>query len=262
MSILVILFLTGCGQHQPNEIASDKKRASENDRSVKKHSPSGQEVIERKPLEKVEEKPQLDISRQTTEIELDWKVQPDDFENICKATNLETLILDGGGVEPVQISKLLVLTKLEHLRIRNCAVDDDGIDKLVNLKNLRIVNLPQAVFSNQSIAKLVELPKLQLLRFSSPNVDDQGMERLKHAKELRAIHLIRVKVTDKSVDSFCAIKSLESLYLDGSDLSDDGYSKILKKRPDIHLHVDQVHLDYDPNKHEHQSSNKPKILVK
>lgn len=183
------------------------------------------------------------------EIALDRKVTAAEFDRICQLTDLETLKLDGGGVSAEQVGALHRLMSLEHLRIRNCPVNDDGIVELVKLRNLRVLNLPQADFSDRALKMLANLPKLELLRFSSKQVTDAGIRYLENSKSLRALHLIRVPITDRSVDSFCRIKTLESLYLDGSSLTDEGFSQILQQRPDLHLHVDQVHLDYDPNRH-------------
>jgi Leucine-rich repeat (LRR) protein len=189
-----------------------------------------------------------------TVIECDQKISADEFAEICRRKKLKTLILDGGGVSASQIGQLTGLTHLEHLRIRNCQLNDTGISQLITLKKLRIVNFPQAQFTDGGLEKLAALPNLQLLRFASPLVTDQGLAFLKNSMTLRALHLIHVNATDQAVDELCNIQSLESLYLDGSKLSDDGFARIFKLRPDLHLHVDQVHLDLDPNRHEHPPS--------
>lgn len=247
-SLWLVVGFSGCGR-SPHPVAksavNEKTEPNQSDKSDPQQQPA---------LKKAETPFSLQIPPDATEIELDQKVSDGDLKAISKSQQLETLILDGGGVEPDQIKELLSLKSLEHLRIRNCAIDDEGVRLLMQLKKLRIFNFPQAQFSNASIDELLRLPDLQLLRFSSPHVDDRGIQKLSNSKSLRALHLIRVKVTDRSVEALCAIKSLESLYLDGCQLTDDGYSKIIKLRPDIHLHVDQVHLDYDPNKHEHRST--------
>jgi hypothetical protein len=75
---------------------------------------------------------------------------------------------------------------------------------------------------------------------------------------LRALHLIGVHVTDKSVNAISRIKPLETFYIDGGQITDQGFTQLIKMRPDLHLHVDQVHLDFDPNRHPHFDSNSQK----
>lgn len=201
----------------------------------------------------------VQVSADTTVLELEKKVSLQQLSRICEHETLETLILDGGIEAPSgfteknaafsHLKQLVKLKKLFHLRIRNCKVDDDGIELLSKLSELRILNLPQANFSDAAMQTLAKMPNLELLRFSSEKVTDAGIQFLAKAKSLRALHLIRLDVSDQIVPSICAIKPLETFYVDGSKMTDDGYSKLIETRPDLHLHVDQVHLDYDPRKH-------------
>ena len=239
--------LTESGEEPRPEAATNRAAVSRSSPAADTHqgknpSGAGQQGFGK---EKIVWKPE------TLTVELAKKITASDWGEICKLKKLENLILDGGGFGNNQLDDLLKLRSLEHLRIRNFPADDESIRKIVSLPNLRIVNLPQACFSNRALGDLAKIPRLQLLRFSSPNVDDRGIQLLKNVRSLRALHLIRVPVTDGAVDSLCAIETLESLYLDGSEISDQGFARILDLRPDIHLHVDQVHLDFDPNRHQH-----------
>lgn len=201
----------------------------------------------------------LKLTADTTVLELEKKVSLQQLSRICEHETLETLILDGGIEAPSgfteenaafsHLKQLVKLKKLFHLRIRNCKVNDDGIQLLSKLSELRILNLPQANFSDAAMQAIAEMPNLELLRFSSEKVTDAGIRFLEKARSLRALHLIRLDVSDQIVPSICAIKPLETFYVDGSKMTDDGYSKLIEMRPDLHLHVDQVHLDYDPRKH-------------
>ena len=201
----------------------------------------------------------LQLTSETTVLELEKKVTLRQLSQISQHETLETLILDGGIELPIgatnqtaalsHLKQIVKLKKLIHLRIRNCEVDDDGIQLLSKLSDLRILNLPQANFSDAAMPTLAKMPNLELLRFSSEKVTDEGIQFLAKAKSLRALHLIRLGVSDQIVPSICAIKPLETFYVDGSKMTDEGYSKLIEKRPDLHLHVDQVHLDYDPRKH-------------
>jgi len=191
----------------------------------------------------------------TTILELDKKISRVQLSKICEHKPLETLILDGGievsGPDETlsHLEKIANLKQLCHLRIRNFNLNDAGIQRLSKLTELRILNFPQANFSDAAMKHLAEMPKLELLRFSSHKVTDAGIKVLSKSKSLRALHLIRIDVTDVIVPAISTMKSLETFYIDGSKMTDAGYSKLIEMRPDLHLHVDQIHLDYDPRKH-------------
>ena len=53
-------------------------------------------------------------------------------------------------------------------RIRGAPIGDQGIQSLAGLTSLRILNLPDARFSDAGLAALRRLPRLELLRFHSP----------------------------------------------------------------------------------------------
>jgi hypothetical protein len=68
---------------------------------------------------------------------------------------------------------------------------------------------------------------------------------------LSFLHLIGVPVDDQGLPALYAMQQLQSLYLDDTDVTDEGLVKLLGKLPRLHLHIDQNHIDRDPNKHEH-----------
>lgn len=191
--------------------------------------------------------------------ETENKITSAEFRSLLDHPQLETLILDGGGIAPADLDHIHRLQNLTHLRIRNCKVGDQQILELTKLSKLRILNLPQAVFSDKALLILIEkLGALELLRFSSPHVTDVGISGLHNSASLRALHLIGVHVTDKSVNAISRIKPLETFYIDGGQITDQGFTQLIKMRPDLHLHVDQVHLDFDPNRHPHFNSKSQK----
>jgi hypothetical protein len=51
--------------------------------------------------------------------------------------------------------------------------------------------------------------------------------------------------------TLAAMKQLESLYLDDCAVTEAGWNWLFREHPDLHIHVDQNHLDRDPSAHKH-----------
>ena len=68
---------------------------------------------------------------------------------------------------------------------------------------------------------------------------------------LSFLHLIAVPINDQGLPSLYGMQHLQSLYLDDTDTTDAGLAKLLEALPHLHLHINQNHIDRDPNKHEH-----------
>ena len=118
--------------------------------------------------------------------------------------------------------------------------------------NLRILNLPQATFTDAGLAELKMLPKLELLRFGSPNVTDAGLGQVPAFPSLRFLHLIDTPITDAGLRELQGLTALESLYLDGTKVTDGGIERLLQQLPEVHLHIDQQHHDRDPRRNTHR----------
>jgi hypothetical protein len=68
---------------------------------------------------------------------------------------------------------------------------------------------------------------------------------------LRFLHLIDVPVTDAGIAHLQSMSRLESFYLDGGRCTDDGLRALLRALPDLHFHLDQLHLPGDPKADDH-----------
>ena len=106
-----------------------------------------------------------------------------------------------------------------------------------------------------ALPMLSQLPHLEYLRLASPQVTDEGLDHLTRLSTLRFLHLIEVNITDTGLQHVARMKQLESFYLDGSQATEEGLTKLIKARPDLHLHLNQQHLDHDPQKHQHSADS-------
>lgn len=144
------------------------------------------------------------------------------------------------------------LPALEHLRLRRSPLTDEAIRRLCEgCQNLKILNLPQAQITAQGIRHLVKLPNLVQLRIGGKRIDDQAAEALADLPQLKSLHLIGPQITADGLLSLADCPRLASLYIDDCPLPDSAWQKLFAEKPNLHVHIDQMHHDRDPNFHPH-----------
>jgi hypothetical protein len=161
--------------------------------------------------------------------------------------NLQVLLLDhaGNAISDAGCQALARAEGLVHLRIRGGDIGDAGLAHLARLPRLKVLNLPQCRCTDRGIASLAALPRLESLRLGSPYATDVGMESLEKFPALRQLHFIDLALTDAALPHLAALPRLESLYLDGGRFTEEGLARLQASRPDLHLHINQQHLDRD-----------------
>jgi hypothetical protein len=176
-----------------------------------------------------------------------------DLIALSKLPQLSDLLLDhpDGEFHPTGLAALAGLPSLHHLRIRGSGIDDECLREIAHIKSLRILNVPRAQFTDEGLALLAELPELEMLRFGSPRVTDEGIKSLTGFPAVRQLHLIDVPITDAGLAELAKSNRFQSLYIDGGQITDDGWDDLFRRRPKLHVHVNQEHHDRDPNKHPH-----------
>jgi hypothetical protein len=191
---------------------------------------------------------------ESTRILVEQEVLGDqDLIALGKLTKLTDLLLDHPESEFHEggIAALVDLPNLQHLRIRGRGINTECLRKLAKIKSLRILNVPQGLFPDEGLEILTELPNLESIRFGSPLVTDEGMKTVARFPAIRRLHLIDVPITDAGLAELTKIDRLQSLYIDGGQITDAGWDELFRKRPSLHVHVNQQHHDRDPHKHPH-----------
>lgn len=163
---------------------------------------------------------------------------------------LEVLDLESVEVGAVELAVVTQLPRLQRIKLGG-PVDDAGLGQLVTAAELIAVNLPAGTFTDRGLELLAHLPKLELLRFHSANVTDDGLKHVAAMPALRFMHLINVPVTDAGLAHLHSMSQLESFYLDGGQCTDDGLRALLNALPELHFHLDQLHLPGDPGADDH-----------
>jgi len=170
-----------------------------------------------------------------------------------KLTSLTDLLLDNAQSQYDEggMAWLTDLPNLQHLRIRGRGINSECLRELAKIKSLRILNVPHGLFPDEGLEILTELPNLESFRFGSPLVTDEGMKTIARLPAIRRLHLIDVPITDAGLAELAKIDRLQSLYIDGGQITDAGWDELFRKRPHLHVHVNQQHHDRDPHKHPH-----------
>ncbi len=249
---LLLIMLTGCQQAKPPQLAeqNDASREaptveSENHQDFQT-SPEG--------IAEFETQYAMLTTGETQQIRLDAsRISPQDLNKLISQTGLLDLLLDNGGVNDQQMALVAKMSSLEHLRIRQSELTDDGIATLCSgdLPNLRILNLPQAALTAQGIRSLQQLPALTNLRLGGTSIDDEAAYEIAKLSELKSLHLIGPSITGVGLAHLARAPKLASFYLDDCKIADSDWEVLFEAKPNIHVHIDQHHHDRDPGKHSH-----------
>ena len=144
-----------------------------------------------------------------------------------------------------------LLPELDQLKLTG-TVDNQQLETLGKYASqVKVLNLPNGQFDDIGLTSLSEFTNLNLLRFDSPHVTNQGIQSVSKLPKLKSLHLINVPITDDSLKTIETMESLQSFYLDGSQCTDEGLSELIQNRPELHFHRNQLHLQQDPNSHQH-----------
>ncbi len=191
---------------------------------------------------------------ETTRILVEREVLDDgDLLALVNLTPLTDLLLDNAHSEfrLEGVATLPNVSGLQHLRIRGRGIDDECLGEIAKINRLRILNVPHGSFSDEGLEPLAELPHLESFRFGTPRVTDEGLKTIRRWPAIRMLHLIDVPISDAGLAELAKIERLQSLYIDGGQITDAGWDALFRERPRLHVHVNQEHLDRDPNKHPH-----------
>lgn len=141
-----------------------------------------------------------------------------------------------------------LLSEPESLTRFRCdgPVDGSLASELAKRSELEILNIPNTAWTDADASFVSELTELTLLRIGGRSLTDASVTAFASRPKLRHLHLIGVDMTEAPLAVIAANSAIESLYLDAIDLSGEALSSLIKQRPDLHMHLNQLHLPSDP----------------
>lgn len=169
----------------------------------------------------------------------------------------DAIVIKSSHVTVEQIEQLNSAGGLKQLRLDRTAVSDKAATVIAGISSLEIVNLPSSQLSDEGLIEIAQLPNLELLRIGSPHVSDRSIEAISKSKSIRYLHLIDTPISDAAVNLIAQMEQLESFYADGTPLSDQAISQLVKQKPDLHVHINDLHpAGHDPG-HSHADHSHP-----
>lgn len=186
----------------------------------------------------------------SNEIDLDTAELTDqDARALTNISTLRRIWIEHATIKPEALQILAESKSLKQIKLGG--LGDEHSEPLAAIESLQVVNLPHSTLSDAGLETIASLPNLQLLRLQSPHVSDAGMKTLPAIATLKWVHLIDVPITDAGLDALAQCENLESLYLDGCNVSDAGMSAFVKRRRDVHVHFNDMHVADDPSASNH-----------
>ncbi len=173
------------------------------------------------------------------------------FDQLPDGTAVERLWLEHGRLTDRSVPRLVGLSQLRSIRLRHSPLSDQGVARLAELPRLESLNLPQAELSAVGLSAFKDHPVLIQLRVAGSGIDDACCALIAQMPALRYLHLIAPSITASGLQQLAAAPQLQSLYIDGCELPAEAWEAFFRRAPAVHVHVDQVHLDLDPNRHAH-----------
>jgi uncharacterized membrane protein len=129
--------------------------------------------------------------------------------NIAEGSNF--VMANFVNVVPFNKSSLQTLrninAQLVILKLTNLPIDNNDLKIVVELKNIKKLNLENTLITDDGLAYLKQLTKLEQLNLYGTNISDEGIIQLTDLKNLSVLYLWKTKVTLRGIESFKKINS-------------------------------------------------------
>ena len=159
-------------------------------------------------------------------------VDEDDFICIGKLTSLEKLIFDGCKFDGSYLRHLVNLQQLKALNLSAALMrnppeaTDAALAHVGKLKNLQRLNLQYATISEAGLAHLSGLSELRRLEIPSPT--DEQLARLSGFGKLEYLRIFRPELKGTGFAHLSTLKNLRQLVLKEGHLSEDLFPNLAK----------------------------------
>jgi hypothetical protein len=114
--------------------------------------------------------------------------------------------------ESKQLEQLSPFQSVVELSLLNTKTDDEALESVVKLKNLRALNLSKTQITSKGLAVLAVMGKLEKLDISFTRVHDREFEPLLTLSGLKILTLDKTQTTLRALQVFERLESLENIY--------------------------------------------------
>ena len=144
------------------------------------------------------------------------------------------------------IDEIAQLKQLKHLDIANALVSDQGVAKLAGLQQLESLNLSNTRVSAKGLEALSQLPQLEQLKlWQCSGIGDDAVPVLAKMPSLKVLQLQETAITADGVSRLAMLSQLEQLHLGGVDVSDEVTESLQKQLPECRItHWSKPEIEY------------------
>ncbi|HEY9732313.1 MAG TPA: protein kinase [Drouetiella sp.] len=151
-----------------------------------------------------------------------------DLESLKQIPTLESLELNKTLINGSTLRAIAKLGNLKALRVQDDRLSNDAIDTIVKLPRLEYLTISHnGGINDDGIAKLMELKNLKSLRMSSMRISDDGVRNIDRLKQLRTLDLSGTNITDKTLFKLKDLP-LQELFLSSTNVTDEGVRQLTK----------------------------------
>jgi hypothetical protein len=130
------------------------------------------------------------------------------------------------------LKEIASFKRLESLSLWGTSVDDDDIERLAGLENLRAIDLSFTDVTGGSLRTLSSMKRLVSVRLEGCDVRDEHLSALAEMPQLGMLYLGRTKVTDAGLKPLRELKKINLLQLSDCAVTDAGLAS-LGDLPDV-----------------------------
>jgi len=124
-------------------------------------------------------------------------------------------LLQCDNITGAGLVRLAGMQRLEALSLRGSALGDPGMEGLIGLPSLRVLDLSFSHITDAGLEHLGGLSSLRELRLSGTQIADGGLRHLVRLPSLWVLDLSWTQITDAGLEDLAHLKQLESLRLTG-----------------------------------------------
>jgi Leucine-rich repeat (LRR) protein len=146
------------------------------------------------------------------DLQIDWLLQ---LPGLKRLTIRQTVLTDAGW------QKLSQLTAVEHLDLRDADIDNDQFQSLVSgMNNIRLLKLGgpsgRCRVNDQGLDAIGDLPNIKSLSLDGLAISGAGITPLTRCKQLNELNLAKTGLDDRPLEEIARLVSVRKLRLAGN----------------------------------------------
>ncbi len=150
------------------------------------------------------------------------------LDSVKYIPTLESLELNKTLINGPSLVPITKLSNLKALRVQDDRLSDDAIESIIKLPKLEYLSLSHNPgITDDGVAKLMDLKELRSLRLASLRISDEGLQNIDRLKHLRTLDLSGTNITDKTLDKIKELP-LQEIFLSSTNVTDEGVRQLAK----------------------------------